>query len=126
MNTELHRVYSQSSYEDKVIFYGRFLFSGSNITGKLEDKLRLMQLLSLVTLRMRTQEPQITTKEVLERLLKKDLNNPSEGFCSYLLGLAITCDDLLYGMTTIDSLGYTNANDIINEIKRLLDGWIPF
>ena len=94
--------------------------------GELEDKLKLIHLICLVTFKMRDKEKDIKSKEVLERLMGIKLDVSKDGYTNYLIGLSLLCDDLLFEITEISTLGYTNSNDIINEIKRLIDGWIPF
>ena len=123
---DINSQYDQLTYDEKLKFYSRNLSSGSTMSGKLEDKLKLIHLIYLVTFKMRDKEKDIKSKEVLERLMGIKLDVSKDGYTNYLIGLSLLCDDLLFEITEISTLGYTNSNDIINEIKRLIDGWIPF
>ena len=123
---DINSQYDQLTYDEKLKFYSRNLASGSTMSGKLEDKLKLIHLICLVTFKMRDKEKHIKSKEVLERLMGIKLDVSKDGYTNYLIGLSLLCDDLLFEITEISTLGYTNSNDIINEIKRLIDGWIRF
>ena len=50
---DINSQYDQLTYDEKLKFYSRNLSSGSTMSGKLEDKLKLIHLICLVTIKMR-------------------------------------------------------------------------
>ena len=113
------------SYEEKVSFYVRNFSTGAFSSGKLSNKLALISLICLVTKKLREKDGNLTVKVVIEKLLQKPLN-PIDSFDSFLIGLAIICEDFLYGVTEIDNFGFTDSKQLINKIKELLNEWLPF
>jgi hypothetical protein len=114
------------TFKDKTDLYEKYFSFGYTLNEDLSDKLKLIHLICLVTFKMRNSEPNITCREVLERILKINLDTRIEGISDYYQTLAIICQDLLYGIKNVDTLGYTNPKDIINDIKKLLENWLPF
>ena len=113
------------SYEDKVSFYTRNFSTGSFSSEKLSNKLALISLLCLLTKKLREKEGNLTVKQVIEKLLQRPLNI-NESFDAFLIGLAIICEDFLYGVKEIDNFGFTDSKQVVNKIKELLNEWLPF
>lgn len=112
--------------EERKNYYEKFFSSGNALSGKLNDKLELMSLICLVVFKMKKQNPDIDSKKVIELITKEDLSIPMIGYHDFLISLALKCDDLLYEIKEVDTLGYNNSNDIIKRIKTLLNEWLPF
>ena len=83
---DINSQYDQLTYDEKLKFYSRNLSSGSTMSGKLEDKLKLIHLICLVTFKMRDKEKDIKSKEVLERLMGIKLDVSKDGYTNYLIG----------------------------------------
>jgi hypothetical protein len=113
------------SYEDKVGFYIRNFSTGRFYSEKLSNKLALISLICLVTKKLREKDGNLTVKNVIEKVLQRPLIS-TQSFDSFLIGLAIICEDFLYGVTEIDNFGFTDSKQIINKIKELLNEWVPF
>lgn len=117
--------FSELSYEEKVGFYIRNFSTGGFSSKKLSNKLALISLICLVTKKLREKEGNLTVQNVISKILKRPLNN-TQGFDSFLIGLAIICEDFLYEVDEIDNFGFTDSSQIINKIKELLNEWFPF
>lgn len=114
------------TYDDKLNLYNKFFTHGYNLNENLSDKLKLIHLVCLVTFKMQQADPTINSKIVLERIFQKKLDNTREGLDDFLITLSIISQDFLYGVKKIDTLGYTNPKDIIEDIKKLVENWLPF
>ena len=113
------------SYEEKSWIYTKNFSTGAFSSGKLHNKLALISLICLLTKKLREKDGNLTVKVVIEKLLQKPLN-PIDSFDSFLIGLAVICEDFLYGVTEIDNFGFTDSKQLINKIKELLNEWFPF
>lgn len=118
--------FKNASYADKDKFYNSTLSFGSNLSKQFSRKTLLHSLICLVTHKMSAKDPTITTLVVLEKITRTDLKNPQTAYEHFLTSLALICNDLLYEVSEMENFGFTNSQDIINEIKNLLDEWIPF
>ena len=114
------------TYDDKLNLYNKFFTHGYNLNENLSDKLKLIHLVCLVTFKMQQADPTINSKIVLERIFQKKLDNTREGLDDFLITLSIISQDFLYGVKKVDTLGYTNPKDIIEDIKKLVENWLPF
>ena len=113
------------TYSEKVGFYLRNFSTGAFTSGKLANKLALISLICLVTKKLREKDGNLTVKTVLEKILQRPLYH-TEAFDSFLIGLAIICEDFLYETKEIDNFGFTESKQIIAKIKELLNEWLPF
>lgn len=125
MNKEIKKIIEDSCYDDKRSIYSAFFSSGAQTSGKLSNKLALINLICLVSQKMSVEGKTVTPKDVIERITGKVLN-ANNTFDHYLIGLSVVCDDMMFGVTEIGSLGLTNSNDILLKIKELLAEWLPF
>jgi hypothetical protein len=117
---------SELSYKEQCNIYSRNFSSGYLSSEKLSNKIALISLICLITKKLREKsQADITVKEVIEKILGRTLVR-SSALDNYLYGLSIVCEDLLYGVTIIDTFGFTNSGEIINKIKELLNEWSPF
>jgi ribosome-binding protein aMBF1 (putative translation factor) len=63
------------TFKDKTDLYEKYFSFGYTLNEDLSDKLKLIHLICLVTFKMRNSEPNITCREVLERILKINLDD---------------------------------------------------
>jgi hypothetical protein len=125
MNTEIEKIITNATYDDKRTIYSSLFSSGTQTSGKMSNKLALISLISLVSQKMSIDNKTVTPKDVIEKIVAHTLN-PNDAFDHYLIGLSIICDDMMFGVTDISALGLTSSTDIINKIKELLAEWLPF
>ena len=122
---KVQNVFDELSYEEKVGFYIRNFSTGAFSSGKLSNKLALVSLICLVTKKLREKDGNLSVRVVIEKILQRPLYH-TEAFDSFLIGLAIICEDFLYETKEIDNLGFTDSKQIIAKIKELLNEWFPF
>ena len=102
------------------------------ITRDLNDKLKLINLVCYVTIRMREKDPKMRPIDVLTSITGLNIIDPTDNvkeqiqYAIYLKGLSILCDDLLYNVVIVDHLGYSSSDEIVQEILRLINQWMPF
>lgn len=116
------------SYEDKVEIFTKLFSSCSNLSGSFEKKIELINCLCFLSFKMKEKDPMTysNTLLVLEKLYPAEFNEKNSPFKSYLTGLSIVCDDLLYNVKTINNPGFKNAQDIVIKVKELINEWMPF
>lgn len=120
MNKELHDFIMEKTFEErKNIFQAGFTLNATT-TRKLNSKLYLISLVCLAS-----KKAKLTTRELLEKITKKNLEDNTE-YCRFLSSLAIICDDLLYEVDEIDTLGFKDSKTLIAKIQQLLNEWMPF
>jgi len=118
-------LFKELSYDDKVSYYSNYFSSGYFLSKKLDNKLLLINLICLVTKKIREQDGQTTCQVVIEKILQHPLRIDS-AMDRYLIGLSIVCEDMLYGVTEINPMGLKTSGEIIGKIKELLNEWSPF
>lgn len=114
-----------SLYKERKQIYSTHFATCSTLDQDLNTKLALVSLLCLVIDKTRDKKPDITSIEVIEMIVKHKLN-PKEGFDNYLIGLAVICEDFMYGCTKFDACGFKTSQEIVAKIKEILESWIPF
>ena len=117
--------FNQLSYSEKTFFYIKNFSTGGFSSGKLSNKLALISLVCLVTKKLREKDGNLTVKQVIEKIMQRPLLE-QQSFDSFLIGLAIICEDFLYEVKEIDNFGFSDSKQIINKIKELLNEWQPF
>ena len=125
MNKEVKKIINDASYDDKRSLYSSFFSSGTQTSGKMNNKLVLISLICLVSQKMSVDNKTVTPKDVIEKIVAHTLNY-NDSYDHYLIGLSIVCDDMMNGVTEIDSFGLKTSGDIINKIKSILAEWLPF
>lgn len=111
------------TYEDKSKLYTKCFGFGTLASTKLNDKLILISLVALTANKLKQKNPELTTLELLEKITG---GKDSIYFHEALENLALIVDDLSFGIDEFDPCGLTNSKDIINNIKELLETWLPF
>ena len=125
MHEDVKKMINDASYDDKRTLYSSFFSSGTQTTGKMNNKLILISLICLVSQKMSVDNKTVTPKDVIEKIVGKVLN-VNNAYDHYLIGLSIVCDDMMVGVTEIDSFGLKTSAEIITKIKNILDEWLPF
>lgn len=125
MDRQLEILLDSTTYDDQRSIYQKLFTSGSQSTGKLKNKLDLITLVCLVSQKMSVDNKTVTPKDVLEKITGKVLNynNPYD---RYLIGLSVVCDDMMFGVTVIDTLDLKTSGEIVSKIKSILAEWMPF
>lgn len=112
-------------YTDKKDVYGKVFSLGTlNGISSINDKLILISILSLLYLKMREKNPEVTPLRILMQIMKQ----PKDNSAMYLMleGLSVVVEDMCYGCTTADACGLKTSQEITSKIKEILDTWLPF
>jgi hypothetical protein len=89
-------------------------------TSPFEKKLILISLICYITYKYKQKNPDITHYEVIRKLSVN--TGISEDFA---IGLSILCEDLSYNCTEFPTFGL-KGNDIVKEVKAILNTYLPF
>ena len=101
-------------------------YSVSNFNCSFEDRLTLIAIVCYITQKLREKNPDITCWEVLAKIVFKE-GSYCDDFIAAIRGLAIMCEDFMQGTTgEIHKLDFKSNKEMIAEVKRILDTWIPF
>lgn len=125
-------LFSNMSFEQQCDIFSSFFSTGNMITRDLNDKLKLINLVCYVAIRMREKDPKMRPIDVLTSITGLNILEPTDNvkeqiqYAIYLKGLSILCDDLLYNVVIVDHLGYSSSDEIVQEILRLINQWMPF
>lgn len=113
------------NYNEKKEFYTKN-FSIGNFTSAegLSERLILISLITLVYLKTKEKDDEITVLKILMQITGQKADN--SGFYQVLENLSILIEDLSYDVRTADACGLTTSKDIIKKIKEILNSWIPF
>lgn len=125
MKEQIESIIINASYDDKRTLYSTLFTMGNQTSGKLTNKLDLINLICLVSQKMSSDSKTVTTKDVIEKLVSHVLNC-NNAYDNFLIGLSIVCDDMMFGVDDISPLGLTSSGEIIKRIKELLAEWLPF
>lgn len=117
--------------ETKRGLYLQFFSSGSNSEQSFGIKIEVITLLCFLTQELNKRHPEEfkTAFDVLSKYVFKDQNAfASEcGWVSYMEGLSIICDDLLFGVSELEKPeNYSSASEVKNRIKEIIAEWLPF
>jgi hypothetical protein len=85
-----------------------------------ERKLELISLICFVTYKMKLKNPDTTYYQVIMKLSDK-LGLPD----NFIKGLSIVCQDFGYSCTEFPTFGL-KGQDIIKEIRAILNSYVPF
>lgn len=125
MDKQLEVLLESTNYDDQRSIYQKLFTSGTQTSGKLKNKLDLINLVCLVSQKMSVDNKTVTPKDVLEKITGKSLNY-NDPYDHFLIGFSIVCDDMMFGVTEIDTLGLKTSGEIVTKIKNLLAEWLPF
>lgn len=89
---------------------------------RLNDKLVLLSLLSLVYLKTLEKNPKATPADII-RQITKGMKHINEDFIACLDSLVV---ELCYGVKTADNCGMKTSKEVINKIREILSTWTPF
>ena len=113
------------SYEDKRDVHSR-VFSIGVLNGiiSVNDKLILLSLISLMYLKLREKNPDVTPLKILMQITGQRKDNSH--FYFMLEGLSILVEDLCDKCNVADSCGLKTSQEIVSKIKEILNTWLPF
>ena len=118
MNKQLEGLLDSATYDDKRSIYHKLFTSDTQTSGKLKNKTDLITLICLVSQKMSVDNKTVTPKDVIEKITGKVLNS-NNAYDHYLIGLSVVCDDMMFGVTEIDTLGFKTSGEIVNKIKTI-------
>lgn len=97
-----------------------------NFNGSFEDRITLIVSVCYITQKLREKNPDITCWEVLAKIAFKD-GMYCDDYVAAIRGLAIMCEDFMQGAKgEVPKLDFKSNKEMIAEVKRILDTWIPF
>lgn len=114
----------EDSYEDKIEYIKQNISLDPYMDGA--DLLKCVSLLCLITQANRAKNPDFSVVNALE-IITKDY--PGNKVYEYFKErLPLICEPFLQSPTAVkfDSFGFKGKDEIVVEVKRLLDEWIPF
>lgn len=117
-------VIRNASFDDRRKIFQNTFSTGYLGSIKLNDRLVLISLISLVYQKLHAQDSLITPLKVILKITGQVEDNSA--YFYYLESLAIIVEDFSSGITEIDPCGFKTSQEIINKIKELLNSWLPF
>lgn len=113
-------ILNNPSYKELKDIYSKY-FSLGKIAGDINNKFGLISLIGFLTKQARQKNPDATCYQVIMKVTEgKSL--PQE----YAIGLAIVCEDFMYGVKDFNTCGCKSAKEMIVQINNILDNWLPF
>jgi hypothetical protein len=112
------------TYEEKKDIYLKEFSLGNFHSKNVNEKLILVSLLSVVYIKMKEKNQNITPLEILISITKQKSDNSS--FYQMLESLSILVEDFCYDCDKSESFGLKTSQEIINKIKEILNTWMPF
>ena len=122
-------IFSEISYKEKLKFLNDYIkMPGTNIEG--EDLMRLISLVSHLTITYKIKakkdkkDPNVITPLVIltNACGKAEVQAAKDVYES----IALHCDLVISHDAKFDTYGATNVKDMMTEIKRTIDEWLPF
>lgn len=114
----------------KRLFYSSRYSSGTNVNQSFNEKLELITALGYLTVELKKRNKiKESSLEVLEKIYNREINTKDGaiGEDSYLTGLSIVTDDLIWGCNDVTKpADCNNAQEVVNKIKNLIAAWLPF
>lgn len=95
-------------------------FSLGYLNTDINNKFALISLICYITYSMKMKKPDVTTYQVIMKL-SEGLGLPE----SFIKGLAVICEDFLYGCKDFPMFGLKQS-EIVSTIKGILKNYIPF
>lgn len=112
----------------KVQLYATCFSSMTNTASSFEHKIELLQLICILTQKMKKAFPDDfkSAKDVLLKYVYQNQPIENYGDKEYVTSLWIICDDLLYGVDEIPvPETYHSPKEIRNKIIELIAEWLP-
>lgn len=94
---------------------------GTDMKG--EDLLTLVSLINVFVINARKKKPEATTLQVINALLGATTSKGDEFLRERL---ALMCEIFIMRENNFRTFGLSTKEEIIAEIKRIVDTWIPF
>ena len=113
----------EDSFIDKLQYIQENICTDPYMDGA--DLIKCVSLLCLITQANRKKNLNFTVADALEIVIKDEPNNK---VYEYLKGrIPLICEPFLQGPDSkFDSYGLRGKDEIVTEIKRIIDDWIPF
>lgn len=115
---------NDTTYVEKKDVYSYSFSLGTFSSDNVNDKLILISLVSLMYIKLRAKNRNITPLDILLKITKQEADD--SGYYQMLENLAIMVEELSYECKKADSCGLKSSEEIINKIKEILSAWIPF
>lgn len=121
---------TQMTFNEKKAIFDQLFSSGNNTTAKFSHKIELLNILCCLTQQLRKKDPvkYKSTADVLEVITHESVKQPTSSIGNYLSGLAIVCDDLLFGVTEQIKISdnLKTGAEAAARTKELIAQWLPF
>ncbi len=109
------------SYEDRLNIY-KEEYAVYDFGVSVKDSHKLVSLLCILTIALRKKTPTVKVEDVLVKC-----GVTREAYYDFVEKLSINCDCILkYDKPELDSYGFTKAADMVTEIKRIMETYLPF
>lgn len=120
MNDMVGILLPQLTYKDLTYIYQKY-FSLNGISGGIDNKFALISLICFLTHAQKKKTPDATCYQILRKIIKNQ-TIPDE----FINGLSIICEDFLRYSDSFNTCGLKSVNDMIAEINKMMDNWLPF
>lgn len=120
---------SELTVEDKKTLFTKCFSSGTNVEGDFSMKIELLTLTCFLSQELQKRFPDQfkTTLDVFDNYVFTPQIDKNSGMGSYIIGLSITCDDLMFGCNNIQKPeNYKSAIEVKNRIIQIINSWMPF
>ena len=115
----------EDTYDEKVEYANKYIGLDSTwIAG--EDLLTAVSLVNLLTLATRAKSPDVRPLDVLDKLIPTPDAINDKGTIWIKERLSLMCEIFLIPNSKFRSFGLKGQVEIVNEIKRIVDTWLPF
>lgn len=113
-------ILNHPNYDELKGIYSKY-FSLGKIEGDINNKFGLISLIGFLTHQARKKNPDASCYQVIMKVTEGRYF-PAE----YVRGLAIVCEDFMYGVTEFNTCGCKSAKEMVTQINNILDKWLPF
>lgn len=120
---------SELTIEDKRFIFTRCFSSGTNVEGDFGMKFELIALTCFLSQELQKRFPDQfkNTLDVFDHYIFTPQIDKSSGMGTYIIGLSILCDDLMFGCNEIEKPEeYKSALEVKNRIVQIINSWMPF
>ena len=112
--------YYDMTYEEMKDIYNEN-FSLGYLNVDVNNKFAVIALTCHLTMKAKQQKPDITPYKILMQITAKD-PLPEK----FIKGLAIMCEDFMYGCTEFPTVGIKTPAEMAKQIGKILHEYIPF
>lgn len=113
----------EDSYDEKIAYLNKYIgLDGTYIAG--EDMLTVVSLVNLLTVAARKKAPEARPIDILNKYNTTVGNKVGKEYINERISLI--CELFLTPDSKFRSFGLKNLEEIVAEINRIIDTWIPF